>query len=387
MCQKCDEGYYKESSAGCQKCSNESIAIRLVVMSSIILFIWFLLYLLRHKIKKYKNAWRDLLRVIKIQMDFWQVSSSMPSVLTVPFPAIFSSFVGSMSFVNFDIATLIGLQCVDGISFYASFAMMSFLPLFAIFIGVAKYQYRKMQHQSKKNKKIGETDGRSEREHQKELMEGLRIAFNIADKDNSGFIDVHEFAELVRNLGHKKFQDKHAQKLFKKKTDGDPFLDLKEFKTLVLDPHNKVHIDQEVIAWSSARRDLFHTFADVSQLLLLVHTPVARSFFSYFDCTNVGGREYMKADMSLRCKTCCCCCPSEISPFFFFFCFWFFFLSSRWVVGGGNSCGGWGGERRGKRAVSRRVARLVAAIRMRFWTIACSNRRGVPGWGVMKDDE
>ena len=31
----------------------------------------------------------------------------------------------------------------------------------------------------KKKKKVGDTDGRSEREHQKELMEGLRIAFNV----------------------------------------------------------------------------------------------------------------------------------------------------------------------------------------------------------------
>ena len=72
---------------------------------------------------------------------------------------------------------------------------------------------------------------------------------------------------------------------------------------LVLDPKNKVHIDTEVIAWSSQRRDMYHAFADVSQLLLLVHTPVARSFFTYFDCISVSGKSYLKEDMSLRCDS------------------------------------------------------------------------------------
>ena len=177
------------------------------------------------------------------------------------------------------------------------------MPLFAIGLGLVKYQIRKFQHILERKK--GHMPGGDDPvEQQKAIMEGLRIAFNIADIDNSGFIDVHEFTELVRNLGFKKFKDKHAQKLFNKRSgDGDGFLDLEEFKALVLDKKNKVHIDMQVIAWSAQRRDMFHTFADVSQLLLLVHTPVARSFFTYFDCVNLGGQKFLKSDITVSCDT------------------------------------------------------------------------------------
>ena len=192
---------------------------------------------------------------------------------------------------------------MNNVSFHVSFTMMSFTPLFAILIGVLKYQYRKRKHNNAKKHGAGKPlAGRTEEEHHQCVTEGLKIAFNIADKDNSGFIDVHEFAELVRNLGYKKFKNKHAQKLFNKRSaDGDAFLDQEEFFALVLDPKNKIRIDVEVIAWSSQRRDMYHAFADVSQLLLLVHTPVARNFFAYFECVDVGGRSYLKQDVSLRC--------------------------------------------------------------------------------------
>ena len=211
--------------------------------------------------------------------------------------------VSKLSFVNFDFSKIVNLQCLDGVSFYASFAIMSIMPLFAIGLGLVKYQIRKFQHILERKK--GHMPGGDDPvEQQKAIMEGLRIAFNIADIDNSGFIDVHEFAELVRNLGFKKFKDKHAQKLFNKRSgDGDSFLDLEEFKALVLDKKNKVHIDTQVIAWSAQRRDMFHTFADVSQLLLLVHTPVARSFFTYFDCVNLGGQKFLKSDITVSCDT------------------------------------------------------------------------------------
>jgi Ca2+-binding EF-hand superfamily protein len=322
------------------QCGDQAIGQRLLVMASIALAIFLLLRLFRPFIRKYKSAWRDLLRVVKIQMDFWQVTSAMNSTMpAISFPGIWLAFINNFSFVNFDFSAIFGLQCVDGISFYTSFVLISLMPLIAISIGIAKFQYRKFVHLKQlleeklriaeidaekklhKNKSFKEKENKEEDKKEEEITraltdkekraaidkqkaidEGLRIAFNIADKDNSGFIDVHEFATLVRNLGFKKFQDKHAQKLFAKRSkDGDLFLDQEEFIELVLDPHNKVHIDTEVIAWSAQRRDMYHAFADVSQLLLLVHTPVARSFFTFFDCVDVSGKMLLKQDMSLLC--------------------------------------------------------------------------------------
>jgi len=97
--------------------------------------------------------------------------------------------VSKLSFVNFDFSKIVNLQCLDGVSFYASFAIMSIMPLFAIGLGLVKYQIRKFQHILARKK--GHMPGGDDPiEQQKAIMEGLRIAFNIADIDNSGFIDV-----------------------------------------------------------------------------------------------------------------------------------------------------------------------------------------------------
>ena len=320
------------------QCSDKTIFHRIVIIGSIMLVGWGIMRAMRPILKKYKSAWRDVLRLIKIQMDFWQVTSAMGSTMPgIQMPKDWLGFVAGFSFVNFDFSGIFGLQCIDGISFYTSFVMISCMPIVSISIGIMKYQYRKFKHLKelkkeklenerldkikKENKKKGihtrqksikeaeevtkmitGSELKKQKEKEKAIQDGLRIAFNIADKDNSGFIDVGEFATLVRNLGFHKFQDKHATKLFNSRSkDGDMFLDQEEFIELVLDPKNKVHIDTEVIAWSAQRRDMYHAFADVSQLLLIVHTPVARSFFTYFNCVNISGQRYLKQDMTLLC--------------------------------------------------------------------------------------
>ena len=324
------------------QCSDKTIFQRIVVIGSIMLVGWGIMRAMRPILKKYKSAWRDVLRLIKIQMDFWQVTSAMGSTMPgIQMPKDWLGFVAGFSFVNFDFSGIFGLQCLNGISFYTSFVMISCMPIVSISIGIMKYQYRKFKHLKelkKENKKKGihtrqksikeaeevtkmitGSELKKQKEKEKAIQDGLRIAFNIADKDNSGFIDVGEFATLVRNLGFHKFQDKHATKLFNSRSkDGDMFLDQEEFIELVLDPKNKVHIDTEVIAWSAQRRDMYHAFADVSQLLLIVHTPVARSFFTYFNCVNISGQRYLKQDMTLLCD-------------------------GKWLVVVGSGCGGCGG--------------------------------------------
>ena len=80
MCNKCDKGFYN-SGGSCEVCSSTDIGVRIGIIVGLVLFWFLILRLLNPVIKKYKGAWRDLLRVIKIQLDFWQVNSSMPSVL------------------------------------------------------------------------------------------------------------------------------------------------------------------------------------------------------------------------------------------------------------------------------------------------------------------
>ena len=340
LCATCMQDYYLSGSA-CVSCIGSDSGMSAGIIAGIIFLVAVTMYGCRKQVAKYRSAWRDCLRVVKILIDFWQVNTSMPSVMPIAFPAEWVTFLRQFDFVNMDISTLIGLKCVAGTTCISSFVIMSAFPFVAFVLGYGKFRHRRIHHHLAKkagkltrgkaggkkkdtNKaKDGETktkerqngkrrsskDAASLTPEQKELRtakikEGLKIAFNIADADNSGFIDVHEFAKLVRTLGHKKFQDKHARKLFAKKTqDGDQFLDQEEFFAVVLDRKNKVHIDEEVIAWSTARRDLYQSIADVSQLLMLVHTPVARNFFQYFNCVDVRGQRYLRLDLQISCDS------------------------------------------------------------------------------------
>jgi Ca2+-binding EF-hand superfamily protein len=330
MCGACEEGFYP-SGQTCAKCESKTQAARILVVMGIVLAVFSILFALRKKLKKYRSAWRDVLRVVKIQVDFWQVNSGMPMVMPVQFPAAWLDFMANFEVLNFDLGTLLGFGCITGFTFTHKFIIISLAPIVVFLIGWGKYQRRRVLHTMKKKMKEAKnsvkgmnrakgqvsagvggkaqqvpsktTNPNEKSINHEDFKEGLRVAFNIADADNSGFIDVHEFAELVRTLGHKKFQDKHAQKLFQKKCkDGDYFLDMEEFFTIVLDKKNKVHIDTEVIAWSKARRDMYQSIADVCQLLLLVHTPVSRDMFQYFNCQKLDDRAYLKMDMNVRCE-------------------------------------------------------------------------------------
>ena len=50
--------------------------------------------------KKYRALWRDVLRVVAINITFAQINSSLPSVIDVQWPTEWSTFLKYFSFVN-----------------------------------------------------------------------------------------------------------------------------------------------------------------------------------------------------------------------------------------------------------------------------------------------
>jgi len=98
MCSTCDSGFYK-SNDKCIQCTENEIYLRIGILLGVLLVVTIIFKLLQPIMKKYRGAWRDLLRVVKIQLDFWQVTSSMPSVLPVEFPQVWVDLVARLSFV------------------------------------------------------------------------------------------------------------------------------------------------------------------------------------------------------------------------------------------------------------------------------------------------
>ena len=97
---------------------------------------------LRNKLRrsrKYLAAWKQVVQVLKINVDYMQVNTAMPSVLSVRFPENFVLFTKSLNFVNVDFISVTGASCFPGVNFTTSFFTMSLLPIFACLIGLWVY--------------------------------------------------------------------------------------------------------------------------------------------------------------------------------------------------------------------------------------------------------
>jgi hypothetical protein len=189
---------------------------------------------------------------------------------------------------------------------------------------------------------------------EEESIECYEELFHVVDTDNSGLIDASEFVDLLRLCGYE-------QELKVKLTEGMAIgiiqavtksqytteisaqlflntmrtgslgkivakkLELVEtktdhglekvtsrtsiFKKLSKKTHDKKKANallqngQELIKWNAKRKLFNDTFSTPSQILTLLHAPIARMTFQYFDCPFVGDKKYMRADYELECNS------------------------------------------------------------------------------------
>ena len=78
---------------------------------AVLLVLLLVMYLKRQEIKKlrnkYGNVLRDMLRIVTINFSYAQINSSLPLVLTVPWPQEYLVFLNKLSFVNLDIGGMV----------------------------------------------------------------------------------------------------------------------------------------------------------------------------------------------------------------------------------------------------------------------------------------
>jgi hypothetical protein len=86
----------------------------------------------------------------KIMLSFMQVLNQIKLVYTIPFPAVFSSFLGSLGFANLDFLTMVGMGCVAPFNFYGKLLAMTLVPLvLSTGLGI-KYKLSKSDEQRNK---------------------------------------------------------------------------------------------------------------------------------------------------------------------------------------------------------------------------------------------
>ena len=345
LCSTCKLNYNREGQS-CVECTNEDFTVRLIVLLLIVMLMVAILFSIRKQLtkkwKRYRPLYRDVLRIATINVTFAQINSSLPSVIEVEWPLSFVMFVDHFSFVNIDIMSLIGINCVGQFDFILSFTIMTMLPVSIIvlaaaeFIVVSSTMSSRLQHMSEAKKKEKE-------------REALHMLFNIADSDHSGVIDPEEVASVLRQLGWKvdvKVAIELAEKLdAKSDSKGTLLLTESQFvhamatgkmarlmskknirrrgrsvmmksrngKNLVKvqeESTNKEGVDMgaeqsslgsrnKLVQWTLRHVELSNTLRGAMQLLLLAHTPVSRKVFQYFHYNNIGSRLFVRADYSL----------------------------------------------------------------------------------------
>merc|ERR1711865_1360372 len=151
---------------------------------------------IKRKFVRYRPLWRDFLNVIGINITFAQVNSSLPYVIDIQWPPEWHRFVEKFKFVNIDLMSLIGIDCIRDYNYYFSFFIMVCLPVSIVTLTLANYSCFET---SRKLHRLT----LSEEEKKEMEQEALHSLFILADEDNSGHVDSAELAGILKAIGWK----------------------------------------------------------------------------------------------------------------------------------------------------------------------------------------
>jgi hypothetical protein len=311
LCAVCMPNYFQTSSCQCVHCKeNARQTLENVILPfSLLVLLAIALYTKRKKIKelrrKYSNTLRDMLRIITISFSYAQINSSLPQVLTVPFPTGYLTFLDKLDFVNLDIMGMVGIGCMENVDFRWRVAMVSLVvPLSVLFLYLCRQK---------------ELD-----ENASKVLNGL---FDSVDVNGSGHIDADEFQTLLVEMNQP--ETTVDQRIVQMKELGAvgndrhdvllpraAFIDAAENKKLetVLGTHWVRRV-----AANQARSE---RWSNTLVLLFLMHAPVSQRLFYYFSCNAVGEKKYLVQDYSIACGE---NKHSEFAPFVVFMLLFFTF--------------------------------------------------------------
>ena len=108
--------------------------------------------------------------------------------------------------------------------------------------------------------------------------------FLMVDEDHSGFVDKEEYNTLICNFSTS--PDADAQPM-----------NQEQFTKRIIETQDP----KKVMKWWWNQSNFSRSLNTTVQMLLLVHTPVTRMVFQYFNCNPVHNKSFLKADYSIEC--------------------------------------------------------------------------------------
>ena len=345
LCSLCIAGYNRDINV-CTECEDSVVPLRIALIIGVVVFLVILIKQCEKRVrsewKRYRPVWKDVIRVININITFAQINSSLPSVIEVQWPHQWSTFVRHFSFVNIDIMSLVGARCISEFNYYLSFIIMIILPVGILLITFLRHQVavrwmaRNLNNMTEEDKEI-------------KHREALHELFEITDKDHSGYVDPSELAAILSSLGWnvnwmmattlleklgcqvneqgllvmtevqfvkamagcemtdllRELQVRPSKRktvLQKKKTE-IKLAALKRTRSqqvILHQNHGKINTDQ-LVRWTLRNNIVSSSLSGATQLLMFAHTPVSRKVFEYFNCNSLSGKLMLRADYTIDC--------------------------------------------------------------------------------------
>ena len=312
---------YMRSRGGCIRCyaaGTRYAALGLAIACMILLLL--LVRLIWKKMYRYRNAWRDIMRILVINITLMQINTSVDAMIPIEWPEVWLEFKSYFEWADIDLMSLSGTTCVAGVNYYFTFAAMGSVPYFIVLMATLYFVWQKctlnyrLKHMSK---------AESQRRHEDAYLD----AFLLSDKDDSGVLSPHELAELLNHelhldhfrKGKFKIDVTHALKIIKKIAGHNDtmemplmmFLEAMENETLdkavneVCElPVNHRDSGKDAMLRYVMNRGMFGaSFMLASHMLLLAHAPVSKKVFIYYLCRDIGGRSFIRSDYSIQCYT------------------------------------------------------------------------------------
>ena len=321
LCAVCIDKYYKNALNECIECTDKTVPLKLAALASVGLIALLLLWCQRKRIHrlraKYGAAWRDISRILMINLAYMQVSSSLPPMIQIQWPERYLNLLEKFSFVNVDVVALLGLKCLKGdyFDFRGRLILACCIPVLVIVVGVLVLLSR-LSHVKEK------ASNHDTRKFKEMTMHSVEYLWDLFDVDMSGEINEEEFHNLLVHLNtdtpehchhsntemrREIMKDLRAVKRHHAHMETGTHRDLQDHEKhslVILRPHFVELVAEgklgpvlrdDWIVWSESQR-IREQFMSV-----LLHAPLSQRGFYFFDCKDVGGRWYLQADFTIRC--------------------------------------------------------------------------------------
>ena len=281
VCAVCDKDRFRSETGVCVPCSEAPAKTVRNVLPPLLLLIAMILLVFakRKKIqelrRKYANLWRDIMRILTINISFAQVNGSLSLVVPVQWPQVYLDFMQIFQFVNFDLFGLFSVGCFDGVDYRSRVLFIILIPVVVVLLAAVIHVSCKRDSSNDHKPKV--------------RTSAMLYLFDLVDSDKSGSITVEEFQILLKQMKHPTANSSDATALMKelgaKNENILGGLALILTREQILDALEKQHVNavlgDEWVSITENRRTRSTHIATVLLLLFLLHAPVVSALFCF----------------------------------------------------------------------------------------------------------